>query len=621
MRQPDAGPDDRTITAIDLVVDDRPVQRVELDHTSLNGSGQRIDVEPTNGATEVTITIAATSAPQPPLGDALRGVGFSEIDLGLGPTMEFIRPPIDALSVAADAPDTPISLLFTRLRTDPTDRWRDDPEPAMQRRFELARSIAVDADITLRLDQRAGGDVLAALLGENVSDDGHLTGVPAARGAAALDGDTATSWITPFGEPTGHRLTLSGSSIASTLSVTQPQGDFSPVTELSLTDADGTVSVSIEPTSPGVIQLPRAVSLDELTIEITSVDPRTTIDRRFGEPIVLPAAISEIEFDGASPGVAPVETITAECRSDLIELDGRPLDISFTATTESLLAGQPVAAVPCDPIDRLDVGRHELIATGSATTGLQVDQVRLTEGGPDAESELVTPVEVTESRHGRVVEVPPCPTGCWLVVGEGYNSGWTASTDDGSLGAPTLVDGNANGWYLEASSTPTTVTVSWPVQRQLNIAFALSGLGVLLALGLVVVDRRRADDADDADTANRPPRRAALGDRATRRAATLTVGAGVAASAVFVGWAWALVALLLGVPIIILRRTRLLTAIGAALVLGASLVVLVVVRTDRPYPGAGWPIRFEWLHGWTLLGVVLLAVSTLFATDAKRGPR
>ena len=313
--------------------------------------------------------------------------------------------------------------------------------------------------------------------------------------------------------------------------------------------------------------------------------------------------------------------ITAECRSDLIELDGRPLDISFTATTDSLLAGQPVAAVPCDPIDRLDVGRHELIATGSATTGLQVDQVQLTEGGPDAESELVTPVEVTESRHGRVVEVPPCPTGCWLVVGEGYNSGWTASTDDGSLGAPTLVDGNANGWYLEASSTPTTVTVSWPVQRHLNIAFALSGLGVLLALGLVVVDRRRADDADDADTANRPPRRAALSDRATRRAAALTVGAGVAASAVFVGWAWALVALLLGVPIIILRRTRLLTAIGAALVLGASLVVLVVVRTDRPYPGAGWPIRFEWLHGWTLLGVVLLTVSTLFATDAKRGPR
>ena len=616
LRQPDAGPDDRTITAIDLAVADRPVQRVDLDQTSLDGAGQRIDIEPTDGPTEVTITIVATSDPQPPVGDALRGVGFAEVDLGLGPTTEFIRPPIDALSVAAEAPDTPISLLFTRLRTDPTDRWRDDPEPAMQRRFELARSVAVDTEVTLRLDQRAGGDVLAALLGENASDDGHLTGVPAARGAAALDGNTATSWITPFGEPTGHHLTLSGSSMASTIGVTQPEGDFSPVTELSLTDADGTVSVPIEPTSTGVIQLPRAVSLDEVTIEITAVDPRTTVDRRFGEVTVLPAAISEIEFDGASPGVTPVDTITAECRSDLVEVDGRPLAISFTATTESLLAGQPVAAVPCDPIDRLDVGEHELIATGSATTGLQVDRVRLTEGGPDVASGLVTPVDVTESRHRRVVEVPPCPTGCWLVVGEGYNTGWTASTDDGSLGAPTLVDGNANGWYLEPSSTPTTVTVSWTMQRPLNIAFALTGLGVLLALALVVIDRRRADDAD---AGARPPRCAALSDRATRRAAALTVGAGVVASALFVGWAWALVALLLGIPIIVVRRTRLLTAIGTTLVLGASVVVLAVVRADRPFPGAGWPIRFEWLHGWTLLGVVLLAVSTLFATDAKRG--
>ncbi len=618
LRQPDAGPDDRTITAIDLTIDDRPVQRVDLGPTSLDGAGQRIDIEPTDGPTEVTITIAATSDPQSPIGNALRGVGFAEIDLGLGPTTEFIRPPIDALNVSAEAPDTPISLLFTRLRTDPTDRWRDDPEPTMLRQFELARSIDVGADITLRLDQRAGGEVLAELLGENVSDDGHLTGVPAARGAAALDGDTATSWITPFGEPTGHSLTLAGASTASTLSITQPDGDFSPITELSLTDSDGTFSVPVEPTSSDVIQLPRVVSLDELTIEVTAVDPRTTIDRRFGEPIVLPAALSEIEFDDASPGLQPVETITAECRSDLIELDGRPLAISFTATTDSLLAGQPVAAIPCDPIDRLDVGEHELIATGSATTGLQVDQVRMTEGGPDSPSELVTPVEVTESRRERVVVVPPCPTGCWLVVGEGYNTAWTASTDDGSLGAPTLVDGNANGWYLEPSSTPTTVTVSWTAQRPLNVAFVLSGLAVLLAIALVIVDRRRADDAD---AIARAPSLARWSDQPSRRAAVLTVGAGVVASALFVGWAWALAALLLGVPGILLRRSRLLAAIGAALVLGVSVVVIAVVRADRPFPGAGWPIRFEWLHGWTLLGVVLLTVSTLFATDAKRRSR
>jgi arabinofuranan 3-O-arabinosyltransferase len=205
-----------------------------------------------------------------------------------------------------------------------------------------------------------------------------------------------------------------------------------------------------------------------------------------------------------------------------------------------------------------------------------------------------------------------------LVVGEGYNPAWSASTDDGSLGAPTLVDGNANGWYLGPSASPTTVTVSWTAQRPVSLALALSGLGALLAIALAVLDRRRSDDDDDA---GRPPMRATRSERPTRRTAVLTVAAGVLASAVFIGWVWAPVALILGLPAVILRRNRLLAAIGTALVLGASVVVIGVVRSERPYPGAGWPVRFEWLHGWTLLGVVLLTVSTLFATDARRRSR
>lgn len=98
----------------------------------------------------------------------------------------------------------------------------------------------------------------------------------------------------------------------------------------------------------------------------------------------------------------------------------------------------------------------------------------------------------------------------------------------------------------------------------------------------------------------------------------MTVAVGAVATALFVGWAWALVALLLGVPTIVLRRNRLMGLFGAFLVVGAGLVVTAVVRTDRPFPGAGFPIRFEWLHGWTLLGVVLLTASTLFASDSRK---
>jgi arabinofuranan 3-O-arabinosyltransferase len=49
-------------------------------------------------------------------------------------------------------------------------------------------------------------------------------------------------------------------------------------------------------------------------------------------------------------------------------------------------------------------------------------------------------------------------------------------------------------------------------------------------------------------------------------------------------------------------------------------VVTSIVRSERPFPNAGWPVRFEWLHGWTLLGVILITCSTLFSRDAHRGP-
>jgi hypothetical protein len=50
----------------------------------------------------------------------------------------------------------------------------------------------------------------------------------------------------------------------------------------------------------------------------------------------------------------------------------------------------------------------------------------------------------------------------------------------------------------------------------------------------------------------------------------------------------------------------------------AQCIVLVVVREDRPYPNAGFPVRFEWLHPWTLFGIVLLTCSALTRTDLGR---
>ena len=156
----------------------------------------------------------------------------------------------------------------------------------------------------------------------------------------------------------------------------------------------------------------------------------------------------------------------------------------------------------------------------------------------------VTPaptVTVTStSRTGRTVEVSPCPEGCWVVLGEGYNQAWTASDATGSLGPPTLVDGNANGWFIAPTDQPTTITFRWTAQRTLNVALAASLLGVLACIVLVVADRRRDGDTLVPVPVPRPfpPSR-----WAAEAVGVPTVILTTVASAVLIGWVWGAVAL------------------------------------------------------------------------------
>ena len=178
--QPPAGPDQRTITEVEIAVDGLAAGAAT---SSTNGRGPAT----VNGSTStrrervVRITITGTTTPQPPIGEAIGGVGFAEIDLGLGPTTEYIRTPLDVLGLTEDA--SSIDVVLTRLRVEPADRWRDDPEAMLARRLELDAPLTVDPAVTLRLDRRLDDASLAELLGESVVAIAHLIGVPgSARG-------------------------------------------------------------------------------------------------------------------------------------------------------------------------------------------------------------------------------------------------------------------------------------------------------------------------------------------------------------------------------------------------------------------------------------------------------
>ncbi|WP_420453718.1 alpha-(1-_3)-arabinofuranosyltransferase domain-containing protein [Ilumatobacter sp.] len=608
--QPTAPAGGRSITRVALGVGGADPVAVDLDGASLDGPGQRVPIEPTAGPTTIRVTILDVSRPQPPIGDAIGAVGFSEIGTGLAPTVEIIRAPVDGAEAMASA--GAVDVVLTRLRAEPTDRWRDDPEPVLRREFALASDRALDPTVTLRLDRRLDGESLAGLLDERAVATEHLTGAPAARGAAAVDDDPATAWTTPFDRVVGQSVVVDGEGTADELTVVQPVGEHSPVTALRVVDEAGPIEIDLEPAPAGsdvVVELPRTISLDRVAIEIVAINPVEVRERRFDEPTVLPAAIAELRFDGRSPAIRPVERLVATCRDDLVSLDGRALPLSWDVSTADALAGTAVDATPCAPTGTLAAGDHRIASSPGAA--FEVDRVVLSSEAADPSSgSTVDPgaVVVTDaSRRHRRIEVPACPRGCWVIHGEGWNVAWTASIDGRSLGEPTLVDGNANGWWIEPSSDPVVVDVDWPVQRSLDLALLASALAVLACIGLVAWDRRRDGERRRSVATVAVP----TGRRTLIGAAAATV-VGVA---VLVDPLTAVPAALAWTAACALGRPRLVGWVGVATLAVTALVVAEVVRTDEPFPNAGWPVRFEYLHPWSLLGVLLVTASCLVGRE------
>ena len=151
----------------------RPARRHRADHRSEHRSRSR--------STRSSSPIRPSARRWPPSGSPRSTPGWRR-------RVEVVEPPSDATTAAAAADGTPVSYVFTRLRTRPTDRWRSDPEPTMVRRFDVSTDSSFTPEITVRLDQRASDATLAALLGiTGPQADRRLIGAATAAGWALAD--------------------------------------------------------------------------------------------------------------------------------------------------------------------------------------------------------------------------------------------------------------------------------------------------------------------------------------------------------------------------------------------------------------------------------------------------
>lgn len=617
----------RWITRVD-VTDSSGTYPVDLTEASRSTTGQDITLH--QPSAQVTITITATDHDPAAVLNALDGVGFAEAITELGPTDEIIRVPANVLPQVTS--DQNLDIVLTRLRTRATNRWRSDPESVMARSFTLADSRDFDASIETRLALRADDSVIAALLGwQGTTADRRLTGVPSMGGWAATDGDPATSWATPFGPSAGSTLTIpyaAGQTLdpaGTTITIQQPiGGDFNTITQVIASDEMGTTqTVAVAaPDATGVSAI-TVTGLSGATLRLTVAESTsiTTTDRRYAEQVLLPVAISEVSAAGIVPAALPTE-IFVVCRDDLAEVDGAPIAISLNGSVADLFAGQPATTTVCDDALQLAAGEHIVRTTNGMTTGIDVDRVALgSYPSPAADetsagSPLVTVVD--NGRIDRTYTVGPCPDGCWFVFGEGYNKGWAADLDGSSLGVQEQVDGGFNGWYLPPSTTQRTIHLEWKGQTRLTAGIALSALGGLACLALIVFDRRRRGDPLVV-TAPRlvsftipaaDPRWASLTGPAMVVAAAALVVGGLVISPTW-GLVCGLIAAICGFG---LRRSLLIGPVAVAMIGLISAVMIRRFVALKPFVNAGWPGSFENLHRPMMAAIVLLVVSTIAST-------
>lgn len=674
--QPTGGVRNRTIAEVELRFDGEDPLVVPLDDSSRpedpnpsSAPGQVIDIG-TRTFSELTVEVTKSDRDGLRRYDGVSAVGLAEVFVtsedGTRPiTDSAARLPVDLLgTLGASSLDNDLAVVLTRQRVDGTVAVRTDPELSMARIFDspAARSFALSGEV--RLSKSAVADnVLDLVLGLPDATGGGVTatssrripGGLANRASAAIDGDPTTWWSPGFlnqqtefvdyvtaspvtvDEFTVTLLNDGRHSVPRALAVTVDDGTGPGTTqEVELpgiedqAEANGSVSATV--------RLPEPVQGTHIRVSIPdrpeAVRDLRTIDWISGEPVVMPVAIAELGIDGLTVADPP-SLVSDECRNDLLEIDGAPLEVSLRGTTEDLEAGQPIAVVACEEIQASE-GSTTVATTPGAFTGVDLDRLvlrssaggeadtatgllreDLADGAPAARSVTVEAADATRTE----LSVSGGDAPVWLVLGQSYNEGWTAAADGRDLGVPTLINGYANAWLLPAGEA-TTVRLEWTPQKLVRWSFVLSILSLLVAAALVAWPRRTAAVAgadeqriplDARPAMPRPFEWARLlrygGPTPSRTAHILVpVGAlvlGVAAIGLAPGIVLGLVALLaLRVP-----RIRPVLTVGAPALLAGTIAFQVLVQIVRSYPtGFDWPSYFQAVHqpAWLAVALVLL---------------
>jgi len=536
--------------------------------------------------------------------------GIRELRIPGVAVRETLRPPtvLEEALRQEDLSTSPLTYLLQRTTADaPALRGRlsgpaqagllrdaQDPEPRLERSIRPPTARRYVAEAWVSVDPAAQDDALDALVSPAAAplrarSASRFEGRPRHRASGAFDGGTARAWIGQW--IPGKAAWLSWRTPRTTslerLRLVPAAVRVRRPTRVRVRSERG-VSAPVAVRADGFVRLDAPLRGRRFRLEVLDAAfPSGTPDRLRERRAV---GIGELRGAGVEPVRAPRSgRAGAPCGAVVVRAAGRTLRLRVPdQDLRRFDAGLPLRAEGCTGLS-LPADRTLLRDTGSGT--FRADRLRLFSappGGlalPGAGGRVVDAGDPANgSRSGVRVDVRE-PS--WLVYGESYATGWTASCDGRDLGDPVPLQGYANAWPVEPGCE--RVEIDYAPDGTLRIAYVVSGLGILVLLVFLLL--RRRERVSQREPATAPPGDLAPStDTPARLGLPAALATGLVASGVL-GFVFALRAGAVLGPVLALILWRGIP--GRHLVLAAGVLLLVGVPVAHVLGGTDDPGGYD----------------------------
>ena len=640
----------RFITRASVLLDGEVVATADLNDSSFDNPGQRIDLGGDHTFRTLEIRIDDVNVKGLVSYSGVDLVGISELAVPGVHAAEWIRVPSAGLERFGN-PSSHLGYLFTRVRANPTEAWRRDGELHMARIFTVPTSESFSITNTARLSGSASSQRIDELLGRpgtssgyaSVEGDIYLFGDLSARPSSAVDGDPTTAWLTPFGGQVGTGFTVVNPSPTTIdhlhLSVLA-DGRHSVPTKLSLTGDDGTTRVVDVPAIEDSPTLGATATVDITVPAFTTTRLRVAIaDERYvdtQDPFTpkmhaLPVGIVDL---GLPHLVGPVPARMPDvCHGDAFAVDGSSHGVRLDGSTADAVDRRALQAVDCtSPSVELGTGDHTFATANGLDTGFDIDQTSFSSPGSAAPANAAATPNLVADPTGRLSYRVTASGGTppyWLVLGQSLSAGWTAKVHDGpDLGPATLIDGFASGWRLDPAIVGADVTIDlvWAPQGVVNKALGVSAIwfvGLTAAALLLALRRRRVGvlASDDLEV----PQSSFTGwfaDGVARLPARLLA---IATAGIL---SWAIGGLVVGLVVTIVSlvsssrpRLRILLVLTPLVAMGSVVTVYIAMQVRRHIQtGVEWPNGFLFADQSVMIAVGCVVAECLLRLAVRTRP-